>query len=1025
MAEPINLARTELLDLSIDELFTQYSVSQIQRVHKDYRHDVSKAKNDLHALVGEKYRDLIRIAEDINSMSTMSSTIDGQITDLSYRPSRHVLFGSNNFRKFESMIRNENATKARQASQKTILNAVINNRLIGYDLKLQADGLSSTASLEYMAKVYYTVSSTFKETLEANPYVSANFLHLRSNFIAYLEGKMASHLPKDASGKTITQLLFNDSATQWVENDNVDFLTDDLEEDDLEDSQDDEDTTNTRSFYGRSTTPIVNYLLAYVIVHHDDSNNSLEGIAQKFIKMRHSYLELIIEDELSSGTHQTNNFNFTAILKFIELTCQYASDIYLTDGRNSLLSLLKRLKSWDSSDQIGFHNWFENEQVHFNSNDYANFSQSSVEVVRNELSKFADLLLKLLKRILKVPSGGNEFDDANLKLYVFHNFVTALRKLEVVSNTSSSNCHTTKLVSDCNLVTDVLDFIVESIQNDVVSHQNILTLTLSIQISSDLRNGLFTGRGTHGLFSVDLVDMIDTSVEKYFETVLKVSTQNDPILRKGNEDDTCSLLKSWFYVQSELLRVVTLSDDNVIRKVANAVTKKYGDLDMNFSPWGSFDEQSFVAAFETVSALISTSLGHALEAFIENLSGVVEESIAQEQSDVSYYLLRLLLTLKTNLSIVKESTLQAKMKTSIENSVAKIYERIFSGLLDFVTENGRSFKEILSDVRILSNSDDTAIPIRPQLVLYSGLNRLASQLLNSSTFKAHEIHTTYVDKHVKSIFVEKKNDWIIREVLPLVSEAAASSVIGAHSHNGQGSAKNTEIGLADALEPNVEHVNVESEVLPDSHGSIPEELIEDIGENGTAAAEELPIGTGATNSSDPEVNDEQVQEADPWADDVEDDWHEDEEPTLGAAENVPAEEASSEQSVIVAANNDAESSPIATDSTTERGEIDEVVDEDTSSQQSLQQNGSTNGDATDYKILVAQSRQSLANIVFVLNLTTASSVLKSNPDLAACITRLNASSESEIEESTVDIILRATNDFYKTSKEMYLPLLLV
>lgn len=964
MADSVALAKNGILDLSIDELFEKYSLAQIQSLHRDYKSSVSRAKHDLHALVGEKYRDLIRIAEDINNMSTMSKTIDSQITELSYMSSRHVLFGNNRFSKFESMVRAKNAKAARANSQKTILNSVINNKLIGYDLKLQTDTLSSAASLVYMAKVYYTVSTRFRSTLQANPYISANFLHLKQNFVLFLEQKIASYAARDVSGNSLAQLLFVDSKSQWIEPANVDLLTEELDDVVDDDADSDESGLSSKNnYYSGPTAPMISYLLAYTIVHHDDAElNSLNSIAEKYIQLRFSYLERIIEEQLASGMHEPNNINFTVILKFIETTCSYAHNCFFSSASNELHTQLKHLSNWNISDLIGFHHWFEEETVLFDKLSYKILTGSSLENTLSMLTQFLSLLYKTLKQILNSPSNATEFETGNQKLFVFHNFVAALRKVEIISNSNESECYVTKLVSGSDVVAKLLTFISGSLRDIFNMHQAVLTLQIATQIAHELESNKFTTGDSYELFSVDFVQMIDSSVDNYFETVLDISAQDEPVRATKKSIDAPSLLKFWFQVENQLLDIIQMSSDNAIGKVASAI-ERGTETDVSVA-WGSFNSSSFSDVFDKLRQQVISTLAEKLRIFIKQMSTFVDQQSTFKNRDQLHYLSRLFLILKRNLLVAELTKLEQDLEAFVNKSVKKIHEMTFSNLLESGAEAEQiSFKQFLSSDRVATNDSET-VPIRPDLVLSSILSQLASQLTTSDTFKRHEIYSTYSDAKVKDLFIEIKNEWILREL----TEAAVSQPT---------SQPTTKVNGA------TEHESVDDKKeIEQEKTSFGDEGSNGVEQNDVVAEED---STQKLNDSDTaDVVDEKEDawndefENDGWDEEIKEDLPVDVERTNAEANEVPTERAV----------NDLESTP----------------------------------QATSHSLLITAARQTLVNVAFVLNFTEKSGIQRLK--LSKHIETLNSLCETELEDSTIDIIVRAANDFYKASKNVYLPLLL-
>lgn len=183
---------------SVDDIFRQMSIPQIHKLSREYKLKIEKTKSDLHSLVGSKYRDLIKIAEDIDSMYLISSDVDLKLTDLSYQKSNFIPFSnSNSHAKFNTIVRANHAREARRSSRILILRDAVNNILEKFDLKLSINENGSplvhTSNLIYYAKVYYTIESLFADLLERYSNLKQKFLRLKENFINYLENELSSY----------------------------------------------------------------------------------------------------------------------------------------------------------------------------------------------------------------------------------------------------------------------------------------------------------------------------------------------------------------------------------------------------------------------------------------------------------------------------------------------------------------------------------------------------------------------------------------------------------------------------------------------------------------------------------------------------------------------------------------------------------------------------------------------------------------------------------------------------------------
>ena len=108
----------------VDEIFTKLDISQIHQLNKKYRNIIDDTKSNLHDLVGSKYRDLIKIAEDIGDIYQHSSDIDLKVQQLSYKPTKFISIYLDNYGKFDSYMRKQNALQSQKDSRSIIVRNV-------------------------------------------------------------------------------------------------------------------------------------------------------------------------------------------------------------------------------------------------------------------------------------------------------------------------------------------------------------------------------------------------------------------------------------------------------------------------------------------------------------------------------------------------------------------------------------------------------------------------------------------------------------------------------------------------------------------------------------------------------------------------------------------------------------------------------------------------------------------------------------------------------------------------------------
>ncbi|CAK1542071.1 unnamed protein product [Leptosia nina] len=71
-----------LLEVDPEKLFQTFSVAEVDQVQKKLHHEIERKKEELRAMVGERYRDLIHAADTIEDMKSTTSSILNHINDM-------------------------------------------------------------------------------------------------------------------------------------------------------------------------------------------------------------------------------------------------------------------------------------------------------------------------------------------------------------------------------------------------------------------------------------------------------------------------------------------------------------------------------------------------------------------------------------------------------------------------------------------------------------------------------------------------------------------------------------------------------------------------------------------------------------------------------------------------------------------------------------------------------------------------------------------------------------------------------
>lgn len=99
-----NLRYENIIKKSSDELFSEYSVEELGQIIDKLSRDVSSKKQQLRSLVGNKYRDLLNVADDIIKMDTITTKQNEDITNLIFQKSNYNSKYLSNLSKFNNNV---------------------------------------------------------------------------------------------------------------------------------------------------------------------------------------------------------------------------------------------------------------------------------------------------------------------------------------------------------------------------------------------------------------------------------------------------------------------------------------------------------------------------------------------------------------------------------------------------------------------------------------------------------------------------------------------------------------------------------------------------------------------------------------------------------------------------------------------------------------------------------------------------------------------------------------------------------
>ncbi|EMG45582.1 hypothetical protein G210_4234 [Candida maltosa Xu316] len=769
---------------NVDEVFTKLNVSQIQQLTKKYKGVIESTKVDLHNLVGSKYRDLIKIAENIDDMYSNCNEVDSKIQQLSYNPTKFVSVYHDNFGKFDSYLRQQKSCKARKESRSIILRNVINKKLNKLNSKIKSGNspLVHTSNFIYYAKVYYTIENTFKDIIDKDESISQQFYLLKQNLKTYLESEMSRYnLPESIvhtndKFKTNQRMNVNDLVmknSQILLQDDLDIEYED-ESDELDQTDEidnafevDESVNSKLESYDRNTSVISNYLISYAILCDRDVS-----VPSKFVNLRIQFMENMLQKLKSDST--LDQINFYQVFKYLEHTCQYVDNYFGNKSSDYYRILAHVTKPWSATALIGHKVWIEDKSIEF-----ANHNKSEKFDRDAKFQSLVDLIFKFTSDTLPIE---HNYQNLSLTIFVLHNFLISLKKLQDSVEISGSDSKLIATISQTKHLQSLLSKVSSFINSSYTDHVTYLTKEngVSSLLEKTLNDDLSQCHN-YQLFTSELVDLMDVNVEKYLQTL-----SGD---QQGQESvEVIGELKAWFDKCTKYNDIVKLTaNSSSVTKLDEFKCVSHTHSQLNSVSWGDFTIKDFDDEFVKLSNTMNDLLWDQISKLLDIILEFTQDITAV---DKIIFVIGIINQLKVKISSLNSSKAEETNKT-IDSLSNQLFEKLVNGIpsddfYEFVEES-------VSECVDLESND---IPVRPTMKIVSGMYKLAKTYLEESE-KSNNLDV-FSNPEVKQIFIKNKINWVLET---LISDKFVSYVSSKIDGKKVGLQVATEVDKESAEEP--------------------------------------------------------------------------------------------------------------------------------------------------------------------------------------------------------------------------------
>ncbi|KAI5960123.1 uncharacterized protein KGF55_004846 [Candida pseudojiufengensis] len=731
---------------SVDELFTKLSIPELQQKSTKYKSIINNTKNELHDLVSNKYRDLIKIAEDISVVQQQTSQIDGNLQELSYKPSAFVSPYNDKSQKFNNYLINNQALKIQQNTRSIVVKNILQKRLNKLNSKISHHGpspLLHTSHFISFVQELYTINTVFQDVLEKDKSVLLQLQSVKNNLLEYFKFEMKVYKVSESilssSDKfRSSQRLSEEDLIKSDSNQDDDIFEDeenDSDEDENKNSKFDMISSSKLNSADQNTSPLCNYLVCYTILENEIGNSS--KIREDFLKFRIAYISHLI-----TTLKPKNNINFYTLFKYLENTCRYVKSYFEENG--DYFRLINNInKPWSVTSMVGFKDWLEDTILEFEVKETETTESNSLQ--QNIISFLRDSSLVSWTSNEKIIS----FEEVLKFVNNFYEYFISLKKLEENMEFSGVNSNLIEIISNTNLLGELTETLISTIR--IFCQQHISTLNDVNGIYGSLKqllsNPISSKTNKFG-FDLEFVNLMDYNVDDYISNVSNQTSLN--FSTKVTQD-----LHDWIHHFNKIRQLTNLEQE-----VSYSITSQepqstdlprlYQTLKNDEVIWGEFSSNTLKSGFEELYKEIITLF----EKEVLQLCDSIEKlSNDQDKVDKLFFLLGLIHDLDTG---IDSNTIDySKITKRMNGVITKIYEKIIKLIFD--SEINEAIDQNVQEILKLEGNE---IPTTPSLRFASTLYELAQNLLTrSSTIEARNINT-FIKDPTSNLFIEIKNNWI-------------------------------------------------------------------------------------------------------------------------------------------------------------------------------------------------------------------------------------------------------------------------
>ncbi|GME75273.1 unnamed protein product [Ambrosiozyma monospora] len=199
---------SKIAEKTPEQLFETYPVQDLDQLKFRLFNEVNDKKSELRSLVGNKYRDLLKVADDIIEMNELTKVEDSKLAGLTFKKSNYASKSLPNFNRFQFDALNQKVDKVKKTNRLKILRNLVHEldwTYLRFKESLSDVGTSNvdddidindSIANEFiqLSKSIYLIGHHFADDIEQEEFTKWKFGSIKDNFLGDIKEQLITLL---------------------------------------------------------------------------------------------------------------------------------------------------------------------------------------------------------------------------------------------------------------------------------------------------------------------------------------------------------------------------------------------------------------------------------------------------------------------------------------------------------------------------------------------------------------------------------------------------------------------------------------------------------------------------------------------------------------------------------------------------------------------------------------------------------------------------------------------------------------